>query len=99
MQLVGQTTESETKMSASIYAALIDSLFQNPGPLFAGVLCTVSAAVMTALKTGIVWLWLCVALQLLIGAARAFDTKRYSSSKQNLTLDQVVDKLGLGLVL
>jgi diguanylate cyclase (GGDEF)-like protein len=90
MQLVGQTTESETnKMSASIYSALIDSLFQNPGPLFAGVLCAVFAAVMTALKTGIVWLWPCVALLLLIGAARALDTKRYSSSKQNLTLDQV----------
>ena len=39
-------------MSPSIYAALIDSLFHDPGPMFAGALCAAVAAVMTALKTG-----------------------------------------------
>jgi hypothetical protein len=31
-----QTEEPDQKVSPSIYAALIDSLFQNPAPLFAG---------------------------------------------------------------
>ena len=37
MQLANQSGEPDQKMSPSIYAALINSLFQNPGPMFAGV--------------------------------------------------------------
>src|SRR5258707_436940 len=39
MQLTGPTTDPDLKMSPSIHAALIDSLFQDPGPLFAGAPC------------------------------------------------------------
>ena len=39
-------------MSPSIYAALINSLFQNPAPMFAGSVMVAFAAAMTALKTG-----------------------------------------------
>jgi diguanylate cyclase (GGDEF)-like protein len=87
MQFSGQTTDPDLKMSPSIHAALIDSLFQDPGPLFAGALCAGIAAVMTALKTGNVWLWPCVALLVVTGAVRAIDTHLYQRRKATLTAE------------
>ena len=84
MQLAGQTTDSELKMSPSIHAALTDSLFQDPGPLFAGALCAAVAAIMTALKTGNMWLWPCVALLVMTGALRAIDTGKYQRRKSTI---------------
>jgi len=89
MQLAGRTTDTDLKMSPSIYAALIDSLFQDPGPLFAGALCAAIAAVMTALKTGNVWLWPCVALLVVTGAVRALDTRQYRRCAATLTPEGV----------
>jgi diguanylate cyclase (GGDEF)-like protein len=89
MQLAGPTTDSDQKMSPSIYAALIDSLFQDPGPLFAGALCAAIAAVMTALKTGNSWLWPCVGLLVVTGAVRAIDTRYYQRHVSSLTPDRV----------
>jgi diguanylate cyclase (GGDEF)-like protein len=89
MQLVEQQPDTKTELSASIYAALIDSLFQSPGPLFLGVVGASFAAIMTALKTGNAWLWPCVGLLLAIGTARALDTGRYRSQKRSLRLDEV----------
>ena len=39
--------------------------------MFAGALCAAVAAIMTAVKTGNVWLWPCVALLVVTGAVRA----------------------------
>ena len=88
MQLAGQTTDND-KISPSIYAALIDSLFQDPGPLFAGALCAAVAAIMTAVKTGNVWLWPCVALLVITGAVRALDTRQYQRTRASLTPERV----------
>jgi diguanylate cyclase (GGDEF)-like protein len=88
MQLAGQTTDTD-KISPSIYAALIDSLFQDPGPLFAGALCAGVAAIMTAIKTGNIWLWPCVAMLVITGAARAIDTGHYQRTKGSLTPEGV----------
>jgi diguanylate cyclase (GGDEF)-like protein len=88
MQFAGQTTDND-KISPSIYAALIDSLFQDPGPLFAGALCAAVAAIMTAVKTGNVWLWPCVALLVITGAVRALDTRQYQRTKASLTPEGV----------
>jgi hypothetical protein len=77
MQLAGQNTDPDQKISPSIYAALVDSLFQNPGPMFAGAVVTAIAAVMTALKSGDDWLWPCAGLLIVTGAFRAFDMQRY----------------------
>ena len=88
MQLATQTKDPDQKMSPTIYAALIDSLFQDPGPMFAGALCAAVAAIMTAVKTGNVWLWSCVALLVITGAVRAIDTGRYKKRKSQLTPDE-----------
>jgi diguanylate cyclase (GGDEF)-like protein len=88
MQLANQTRDPDQKMSPSIYAALVDSLFQDPGPLFAGALCAAVAAIMTAVKTGNPWLWPCVALLVVTGAVRALDTRQYKLRKSDLTSNE-----------
>ena len=89
MQLANQSGESDQKMSPSIYAALIDSLFTDPAPMFAGALCAAVAAIMTALKTGNVLLWPCVALLVVTGALRALDTRNYQKVRSSLAADGV----------
>ncbi|QWG14060.1 EAL domain-containing protein [Bradyrhizobium sediminis] len=88
MQLANETKGPDQKMSPSIYAALIDSLFQDPGPMFAGALCAAVAAIMTAVKTGNAWLWPCVALLVVTGAVRALDTRRYLQRRSELTSNE-----------
>ncbi len=85
MQLAGQNTDPDQKISPSIYAALVDSLFQNPGPMFAGAVFAAIAAVMTALKSGDDLLWPCAGLLIVTGAFRAFDMQRYKARKAALT--------------
>jgi diguanylate cyclase (GGDEF)-like protein len=85
MQLAGPNSESDQKVPPSIYAALVYSLFQNPAPMFAGALCAAVAAIMTAVKTGNAWLWPCVALLVVTGAARALDMHLYQRRKASLT--------------
>jgi diguanylate cyclase (GGDEF)-like protein len=85
MQLAGQTKDPDQKMSPSIYAALVDSLFQNPAPMFAGAVFAAVAAVMTALKSGDNLLWPCAALLIVTGAVRAFDMHKYMTRKSILT--------------
>ena len=89
MQLAHQSGEPDSKMSPSIYAALIDSLFTDPGPMFAGALCAAVAALMTVLKTGNPWLWPCVALLVGTGALRALDMRQYHRLSATLTPDGV----------
>ncbi|MGY3602496.1 MULTISPECIES: putative bifunctional diguanylate cyclase/phosphodiesterase [unclassified Bradyrhizobium] len=89
MQLANQSADSDQKVSPSIYAALIDSLFQNPAPLFAGAALVAMAAVLTAMKTQLLWLWPCVALLVITGAARAVDMHWYMSRRSVLTTEEV----------
>jgi diguanylate cyclase (GGDEF)-like protein len=91
MQLAAEIKDPDQKMSPSTYAALIDSLFQDPGPMFAGTLCAVFAAVMTAVKTGNPWLWPCVVLLIAIGALRALDTRQYTRRKSELTSQEMAN--------
>ncbi len=89
MQFASQTKDPDQKVSPTIHAALIDSLFQDPGPMFVGALCAAVAAVMTAVKTGNVGLWPCVALLVVTGALRALDTRQYQRRKSELSSDEV----------
>ena len=89
MQLKLESANPDQKASPPIYAALIDSLFQDPGPMFAGAVCAAIAAVMTALKTGNVWLWPCVALLVLTGGVRAIDVRLYLNQRPKLSPKEV----------
>jgi diguanylate cyclase (GGDEF)-like protein len=85
MQLANQSGESDQKMSPSIRAALLDSLFETSAPLLTGIIFGAIAAGVTALKTGEPLVWACVALLIVAGAFRAFNQQRYQSCKSTLT--------------
>ena len=88
MQLASQSGEPDQKVSPVIRAALIDSLFETPAPLLAGIVFVSIAAAMTALKTGEDLIWACVALLIVAGAVRAFNLQRYQARKSTLTADE-----------
>ena len=88
MQLANQSGESDQKMSPSIRAALIDSLFETRAPLLTGLVFGAVAAAMTALKTGEPLIWACVALLIVAGALRAFDSAQYQTRKATLTAEE-----------
>jgi len=90
MQLASESAKTDQEASPTIRAALIDSLFQDPGPLFAGALCAAVAALMTALKMGNVWLWPCVGLLMLSGAGRAIDVCRFQNQRSKLSPQDVI---------
>ncbi|MFL5120445.1 MAG: putative bifunctional diguanylate cyclase/phosphodiesterase, partial [Microvirga sp.] len=87
MQLVDQKKRQD-ELEPVLYAALIDSMCQNFWPIFFGSVCAGIAAVMTALKTGNVLLWPCVALILGIGTIRAFQMRKYEQRTSPLTFEQ-----------
>jgi diguanylate cyclase (GGDEF)-like protein len=87
MQLANQSTETDN-ISPYLRAALIDSLFETPGPLLTGLVFGAIAAGVTALKTGEPLIWACVALLIVAGAVRAFDLRRYQLRKSSLTADE-----------
>jgi diguanylate cyclase (GGDEF)-like protein len=88
MQLAARSGEPDQKISPSIRAALIDSLFENPAPLFASIVFVAVAAALTALRTGEDLIWACVALLVVAGAVRVFGLQRYQARKSALTADE-----------
>jgi diguanylate cyclase (GGDEF)-like protein len=88
MQLAARSGEPNQEISPSIRAALIDSLFENPAPLFAGVVFVAVAAALTALRTGNDLIWACVALLIVAGAVRVFGLQRYQARKLSLTANE-----------
>jgi diguanylate cyclase (GGDEF)-like protein len=88
MQLAKHPPETELKTSPSMRAASIDSLFEAPGPLLAGIIFVAIAAAMTALKTGDDLIWACVALLIATGTIRVLDLRRYLANKATLTSDE-----------
>jgi diguanylate cyclase (GGDEF)-like protein len=88
MQLAARSGEPDQEISPSIRAALIDSLFDTPAPLLAGIVFVAIAAALTALRTGEDLIWACVALLIVAGAVRAFDLRQYQARKLTVTADE-----------
>src|SRR5262249_19810008 len=85
MQLATQREISDHEISPSTRAAPVDSLFESPGALLAGIIFISIAAAITALKTGQQLTWTCVALLILAGAIRLVDLRHYLSRKSTLS--------------
>ncbi|MFY9952179.1 putative bifunctional diguanylate cyclase/phosphodiesterase [Bradyrhizobium sp.] len=88
MQLAHAEQDSDLETSPPIRAALMDALFETPGPLLTGIIFAIIAAAMTALKTGETLIWACVALLTLAGAVRAINLQRFRARKSTETADQ-----------
>ncbi|AWM03337.1 putative bifunctional diguanylate cyclase/phosphodiesterase [Bradyrhizobium amphicarpaeae] len=88
MQFASQSGEpKQEQASPTISAALIDSLFEAPRPLLAGLVFVSIGAALTALKTSEPLIWACVGLLALAGIARAFDLVLYQKRKSTLTAE------------
>jgi PAS domain-containing protein len=84
MQFASQTGEPEQRpMSASISAALIDSLFEASGPLLAGIVFVAISAALTAIRTGQSLIWACVGFLIVSGAVRVLIMHRYQARKSD----------------
>jgi diguanylate cyclase (GGDEF)-like protein len=88
MQFPSQSREREQEVSPAASAAAIDSLFEAPGPLLAGIVFVAIAAAMTALKTGQNLTWACVLLLIMAGLVRVFDLLRFLPRKSSLTAEE-----------
>jgi diguanylate cyclase (GGDEF)-like protein len=90
MQLAEQVEDADPNIAPPLHAALIDSLFEASGPLFAGIVFVVIGAALAALKSGQYLIWACVPLLVVAGAVRAFDLQRYQARKSTLTAEEAV---------
>lgn len=81
-----QRIPAEKDLPPSIKTALTDSLFHNFVPLLAGVAVFAMAAVMTAIRTGNLWLWPCAALIAGICIFRAWQMYRYEHERRTVEL-------------
>src|SRR5258708_37375885 len=88
MQLASQSGEPDQKVSPSIRAWWIDSVFEASGTVLRGIIFSAIAAAMTALKIGQNLVWVFVPLLIMAGALRAFDLRRYQARKSTLTVEE-----------
>jgi diguanylate cyclase (GGDEF)-like protein len=81
MQLDDHAKEwDDVNLPPKIYAALVDSMCQNFWPMLSGALCAGIAALLTALKTGDVWIWPSALLIIAVGTLRAFQMRNYQNA-------------------
>jgi diguanylate cyclase (GGDEF)-like protein len=88
MQLAHPEQDPDREKSPSIRGVPIDSLFEALGTVVTGIIVSLIAATMTALKTGQALTWACVGLLFMAGAVRAFDLWRYQARKSTLTAEE-----------
>jgi diguanylate cyclase (GGDEF)-like protein len=89
MQFASHSGEPEHgQASPTISAALIDSLFEAPRPLLAGLVFVSIGAVLTAVKTAAPLIWACVGFLALAGILRAIDLQLYQNRKTSLTAEE-----------
>ena len=80
----------DERLSPTIYAALVDSLFMNPAPMIFGAFGPAIAAAVVAAVTGDLWCWSSVPLFILVGMARAYQMYRYKQRNAALTVSDAV---------
>jgi diguanylate cyclase (GGDEF)-like protein/PAS domain S-box-containing protein len=83
-------SHQDEKLSPTIYAALVDSLFMNPAPMVFGAFGPAIAAAVVAAVTGDFWCWLSVPMFILVGMTRAYQMYRYKRRNAALTVSDAV---------
>jgi diguanylate cyclase (GGDEF)-like protein len=83
MQLVQAGQRKDDVLPRTVYAALVDSLFQNYVATFSGTFAVAIAAVLTAIKTGNALIWPCAVWIVLVGTARAVQMRRYEIERRS----------------
>lgn len=92
MQLV-QYAKSRSKemLPPKIYAALVRSMAQNFWAMLSGAVCAAVAALMTAVKTGDVWIWPCALAIIAVGTLRAFQMRSFEKRHPTLNAEEAAE--------
>lgn len=75
MRMWRPATQAKQELPSEIYISLVGSLFTDPRTLLVGAIGTISAALITALKSGEPLLWLCTAAITITACMRAADMR------------------------
>jgi diguanylate cyclase (GGDEF)-like protein len=75
MRLWRPDTEAKQELPSEIYVSLVSSLFTDPRTLLVGAIGTISSALITALKSGDLLLWLCTLALIATACVRATDMR------------------------
>jgi diguanylate cyclase (GGDEF)-like protein len=87
------------ELPSEIYVSLVSSLFSDPRTLLVGAIGTVSAALVTALKSGEPLLWLCAAAIAAISCVRAVDMYVFGRLGRDAKNPRVIRKWELRYVI
>jgi diguanylate cyclase (GGDEF)-like protein len=75
-------TQAKQELPSEIYISLVGSLFTDPRTLLVGAIGTISAVVITALKSGEPLLWLCSVAMVATACVRATDMRIFGRQGQ-----------------
>ena len=82
MRIQRPVTRATEELPSDIYISLVGSLFADPRTLLVGAIGTISAAVITALKSGEPLLWVCALAMAVTACARATDMCIFGKQRQ-----------------
>ena len=92
-------TQTKQELPSEIYISLVGSLFTDPRTLLVGAIGTISAAVITALKSGDLLLWLCTIALIATAVMRATDMRVFGREGQVSSDAKVIRKWELRYVI
>jgi diguanylate cyclase (GGDEF)-like protein len=91
-------TQAKQELPSEIYISLVGSLFTDSRTLLVGAIGTISAAVITALKSGDLLLWLCTVALIATTCMRAMDMRVFAQQGQRSHDAKVIRKWELRYV-
>ena len=98
MRMWRPRTQAKPELPSEIYISLVGSLFTDPRTLLVGAIGTISAAVITALKSGDLLLWLCTIALIATAVMRATDMRIFGRQGQVSSDAKVIRKWELRYV-
>jgi hypothetical protein len=98
MRMWRPATQAKQELPREIYISLVGSLFTDPRTLLVGAIGTISAAVITALKSGDPLLWLCTIALVITACVRATDMRIFGRQGQLHNDEKVIRKWELRYV-
>jgi diguanylate cyclase (GGDEF)-like protein len=99
MQMWRSASGARREFPSEIYISLVTSLFSDPRTLLAGSIGSASAALITAVKSGELLIWLCTMAIALIACVRAADMREFKRQKPALDTAKAIRRWELRYVI
>jgi diguanylate cyclase (GGDEF)-like protein len=99
MRMSGVASQPKQELPSEIYISLVGSLFTDPRTLLVGAIGTITAALITAVKSGEPLLWLCTIALVATACVRATDMHIFGRQEQLRNDAKVIRKWELRYVI